>query len=101
MNTLILTASLICVWGVRRISIIANKEIEDADRKISINETLLLEQVLILVLGVLSIYIFAVKGIYGLYKSFGNLSFISILLGWGLLFHLTILYQQRVKYKVY
>lgn len=79
LNTLTFIASVICVLGVRRISIVGKNSIEDSEYKISTIENILLEQVLILLLGILSIYIFAVKGVWGLYKSLGNLSFIAVL----------------------
>lgn len=79
LNALTFVASVVCVLGVRRISIIGEKAILDKDYKISPADSAILGQVLVLHLGVLSIYIFAYKGVYGFYKSFGNLSFLSVI----------------------
>lgn len=85
LNALTFIASIISILGVRRISIIGEKAVVDKEYKISSMDSALLGQILILMLGVLSIYIFAYKGVYGFYKSFGNLSFLSVI------YHLVII----------
>jgi hypothetical protein len=84
-NALIFYSSILCILGVRRISIIGEKAIADKDYKITTTESIILDQVLILLLGILSIYIFAYKGVYGFYKSFGNLSFMSVIYHTGII----------------
>jgi hypothetical protein len=78
LNALTLLASILCILSVRRISIIGEKTIEDKNYKISAIDSIIVGQVLMLLLGLLSIYIFAYKGIYGLYRTFDNVTFLSV-----------------------
>lgn len=84
-NTITFISSIICLLGVRRISIVGEKTITNKRYKINSADSITLEQIIILILGVLSIYIFAIKGVYSFYKSFGNLSFISIVYHLGII----------------
>lgn len=85
LNTLTFIASILSILGIRRISIIGGKAIVDSDYKIGAFDSVILNQILIFLLGILSIYIFTYKGLYGLYKSFGNLSFISVIYRFGII----------------
>lgn len=85
LNALIFISSIVCLLGVRRISLVGEKAIANNGYKISSTESAILGQILILLLGVLSIYIFAYKGVYGFYKSFGNLSFMSVIYHIGII----------------
>jgi hypothetical protein len=84
-NSLAFISSIICLLGVRRISIIGEKAITDKGYKINRADSVILGQVLIMLLAVLSIYIFAFKGVYGFYKLFGSLSFISVVYQIGII----------------
>jgi hypothetical protein len=77
LNALTFVASIVCVLGVRGVSLIGEKAISDKNYRINYWDSALHGQVIMLLLGVLSIYVFAYKGVYSLYKSFGNLSILS------------------------
>lgn len=85
LNALTLISSILCLFGVRRISLIGEKAIADKEYKISSTDSMILGQILILLLGVLSIYIFAYKGVYSFYISFGNFSFKSVICHLGII----------------
>lgn len=74
LNTITFISSIISFWGIRRISDISERLIINKEYKISSIELEILGQVILLLFGLLSFYLFFYKGVYGFYKSFGNLT---------------------------
>ncbi len=75
----ILITSIFGLLSVRQVDIIARKKIMYGDRKVKILESILIEIFLVFGLGFMSIYIFAVKGVYGVYLLFKDFNIFMLL----------------------
>jgi hypothetical protein len=74
LNTITFISSIISFWGIRRIYDISERLIIDKEYKISSMEMEILGKVVLLLFGLLSFYLFFYKGVFGFYKSYGNLT---------------------------
>lgn len=75
----IIGVSVAGIVGIRQLLLIAEQRIESRSRKMKLWESALLGQILIFGLGILSIYIFIVKGVYGTYLLFNQFDFKTLL----------------------
>lgn len=75
----IIGVSVAGIIGIRQLLLIAEQRIESGSRKMKPWESILLGQILIFGLGILSIYIFIIKGAYGAYLLFDQFDFITLL----------------------
>lgn len=78
-HIIILSVSVLGIIGIRQLLIIGEQKIITGDRKMNVWETFFLGNILIFGLGILSIYVFAVKGAYGTYILFKDFSFKMLL----------------------
>ena len=70
----VLSVSILGLIAIRRLIIIVEKIAINGSVKIKSMESLFLQQILILGLGILSIYVFVAKGAYGTYLLFQDFS---------------------------
>lgn len=70
----VLSVSILGLIAIRRLIIIVEKIAINGNVKIKSMESLFLQQILILGLGILSIYVFVAKGAYGTYLLFQDFS---------------------------
>jgi|GEM_PF-4249288 len=78
-HLIILSISILGLICIRRLLIIAERKILKGSFKMKRLESLFLEQILIMGLGILSIYIFLTKGAYGAYLLFKDFDFKMLL----------------------
>lgn len=77
---IIFLCSLICYFGIRRLVYIGEQSFKIAGYKITLLDSIIVGNIIILLLGVLSMYLFFVKGMYGLYKLLGDFSWTMLAL---------------------
>lgn len=84
--TIIGISSLICMIGVARFRKIGNLVLfSSTNARFSFFDFLVIDNIIMFLLGILSIYLFLVKGCWGIYKVITSFSF------WDLLFRIFIL----------
>jgi len=64
---IILIVSVLCTIGIRGLIYMAEQKLEGNKKSLEIWKSIIYEWILILLLGLLSLYVFIVKGIYGIY----------------------------------
>lgn len=82
---IILIASPISLIGIRQLILIAEQRLKNEERKIKYWEDTTLSYTITFILGIGGIYLFFVKGAYGLYLVFKIFSF------WSLLYRIAII----------
>ena len=78
-HIIISVVSILGIIGIRRLLILAERKVIADGILLKLWESFLLEQVLIFGIGVLCLYIFFVKGIYGFYLLFKEFDFKTLL----------------------
>lgn len=73
-HIIILSISILGLIAIRRLLLIAERKAVSGNVKMSALESFSLQQIIILGLGILSIYVFVTKGAYGIYLLFKDFS---------------------------